>query len=374
MNFERAKVALVFDWMTTFGGAERVNLVLHKMFPKAPIFTSIYDESKQNGFEKAKIHTSFIQNLPFAKSKHQLYLTMMPYAYELFDLSEFDIVISSSHACAKGVITKPETLHACYCHSPMRYAWDNWHSYIDQYNMNPILKYLGRKRIHKIRMWDRLSAERVDKFIANSSTTQQRIEKYYRRNSEIIHPMIDFDSYEPSPKSKGYFLAVGRLTPYKKFDLIVETFNKLKLPIKIVGTGIQEKELREKANDNIEFTGFVSEEQLKKLYAEAEALIFPQLEDFGITPLEAMASGRPVIAYKKGGALDTVVANKTGVFFNKQTPTQLKAAIEKFLANKSKFKKANIRQHAKTFDVNFFERKMMDFLEKAYTDHQKIYS
>jgi glycosyltransferase involved in cell wall biosynthesis len=370
MNFTKAKVALVFDWMTNQGGAEKVNLVLHKMFPKAPIYTSVYNSKKLKGFEKANIHTSFIQNLPFAKSKHQLYLSLMPYAYELFDLSKYDIVISSSHACSKGVITKPETLHVCYCHTPMRYAWDNWQTYIDEYKMNPVLKFIGKNKIHKLRMWDRLAADRVDKYIANSNTTKQRINKYYHQDSEIIYPMIKHSEFEIAEKRKGYFLAVGRLAPYKKFDLIVETFNTIGLPLKIVGTGIMAEELQKNAKDNIEFLGYVNDETLKKLYSECEALIFPQVEDFGIIPLEAMASGRPVIALEAGGALDTIIPNKTGIFFKKQTVKDLGLAVEKYLENKRKFNTQFIREHAKQFDEKIFEQKLMSFLEKEWTAHQ----
>lgn len=371
MTLEKAKIALVFDWMTTHGGAERVNLELHKIFPDAPIFTSIYNPEKLHGFEKADIRTSFIQKLPFAKSHHQLYLSLMPMAYELFDLSEFDIVISSSHSCAKGVITKPETLHLCYCHSPMRYAWDNWHSYISSYKMNPILKAIGKRKIHKIRLWDRLSADRVDSYIANSSTTQKRIEKYYHKPSVVIHPMIRSSRYKIAEKTKGYFLAVGRLTPYKQFDLIVETFNKLGLPLKIAGTGILEEDLRKKANDNVEILGYVTERELQDLYMEAEAVIFPQIEDFGIIPLEAMASGRPVIALSEGGALDTVIDGTTGIYFKKQTVKDLSEAVEHYQKNKKTFKPALIREHAKQFDSSVFKRKLLTHLKEEWKRWEK---
>ncbi|MDA1061243.1 MAG: glycosyltransferase [bacterium] len=369
MSLSQAKVALVFDWMTNPGGAEKVNLVLHRMFKDAPIFTSIFNPDKLPGFEKALVHTSFIQTLPFAKTRHQLYLGLMPYAYELFDLSDYDIVISSSHACAKGVITKPETLHLCYCHTPMRYAWDDWHSYISDYKMNPLFKRFAKKRIHKIRMWDRLSADRVDHFIANSTTTQKRIKKYYKRDSEIVHPMIKADNYK-SAKHKNYFLAVGRLTPYKRFDLIVDTFNKMGLPLKIVGTGIMENELRMKANDNIEFLGYTNEKHLQILYSECEALIFPQLEDFGITPLESMASGRPVIAYNKGGALDTVIEGKTGIFFDKQDENSLRKGILEYQKTKGNFRSKTLQAHAAKFDEKEFKKNFMNVLRQKWKEHQ----
>lgn len=366
MTLNKAKIALVFDWMTTPGGAEKVNHVFHQMFPDAPIFTSIFNPKKFKNFENAAIKTSFIQNLPFAKTKHQLYLGLMPHAYELFDLSNFDIVISSSHCCAKGIITKPETLHICYCHTPMRYAWDNWHSYIREYKMNPILKKIGKRRMHKLRIWDRLAAERVDYYIANSSTTKKRIEKYYKKPSKIIHPMIDSSKFQTASEAKGYFLAVGRLIPYKKFDLIIETFNQTGLPLKIVGTGVAEKELKAQAKENIEFLGYTDNETLKKLYAECEALIFPQIEDFGITPLEAMASGRPVIALNQGGSRDTVIDGKTGIFFEKQTPESLKSAIEKYQKEKRNFDSEVIREHAKTFDKSEFEKKFMSYINEKW--------
>ncbi len=367
----KTKIALVFDWMTNMGGAEKVNLKLHKMFPNAPIFTSIYNPQKMKGFEKADIRTSFIQNMPKAKEKHQWYLSMMPYAYELFDLSQYDVVISSSHACAKGIITKPDTMHICYCHSPMRYAWDNWHTYVKEYKMNPLIKKFAKRKLHKLRIWDKSSADRVDYFVANSKTTQARIDKYYRRPSTVIHPMIDINKYEIANKTKGYFLAVGRLIPYKKFDLIVETFNELGLPLKIAGTGIMEDQLKKKANRNIEFLGFVPDEQLKKLYSECEALIFPQLEDFGIIPLEAMASGRPVIAFEKGGALETVVEKETGTFFKKQDPTHLKGAVEKFLKDKKKFDPKKIREHALKFDEESFEKSLSKYLQTKWETFSK---
>ena len=370
MNPKEVKIALVFDWMTNPGGAEKVNHVFHKMFEDAPIFTSIYNPKKLKGFDKAEIKTSFLQNMPFAKTKHQLYLGMMPYAYELFDLSEFDIVISSSHAAAKGIITKPETMHICYCHTPMRYAWDNWHSYINEYKMNPILKKIGKKRIHKLRMWDRLSADRVDHFIANSNTTKKRIEKYYSSPSTVIPPMINAKNFKIAKNTKGYFLAVGRLIPYKKFNLIVETFNQIGLPLKIAGTGNMENELRRKAKGNIEFLGYVDDKELTKLYSEAEALIFPQLEDFGITPLESMASGRPVIAYGKGGALDTVIDEKTGILFKEQTSLHLKAAIEKYQKLKNTFKPEELRKHAEEFDQKNFEKKFMKYLKEKWEKWQ----
>jgi len=366
MRLNDAKVALVFDWMTNMGGAEKVNLKLHQMFPEAPIFTSVFNKDKIVGFEDADIRTSFIQRLPYAKEHHQWYLSLMPYAYELFDLSKFDIVISSCHSCSKGVITKPETLHICYCHTPMRYAWDDWQTYINDYKINSLVKKIAKRKLHKIRIWDKLASERVDYFIANSHTTQKRIEKYYRRPSTVIQPMVNTDKFDIKDSPKGYFLAVGRLIPYKKFDLLVEAFNELGLPLKIAGTGLMEPYLQKIAKQNIEFLGHVDEEELKRLYQGAEALVFPQTEDFGIVPLEAMACGRPVIAYRDGGATETIIENKTGIFFDKQDVIHLRTAVEKFVERKKDFDAKEIRAHAETFDEETFERKLSKYLQSKW--------
>ncbi|MBU0667914.1 glycosyltransferase [Patescibacteria group bacterium] len=366
-----AKIAIVCDWLTTSGGAEKIILSLHKMFPRAPIYTAIYNPEKVKGFDDATIITSGLQKLPFAKNRHQLYLSLMPRAFEKMNLNEYDIVISSSHSCSKGVITRPETLHICYCHSPMRYAWENSINYIKEYDMNPILKKIAPWFMHKIRMWDRLSADRVDYFVANSKHIQQRIYKYYRRPSTVIYPFFDSNKYgeEDVGKKEDYYLAVGRLTPYKRFDLLVETFNQTGLPLKIVGTGVSEAKLKASAKENIEFLGFVSDEELKNLYGKAKALIFPQVEDFGIIPLEAMACGCPVIAYAQGGALETIIDKKTGVLFNKQTPYSLKRAIQKRAT--IRFNHKNIQKHAQDFTEEKFQKEIFQLIEKKWNDWQK---
>jgi glycosyltransferase involved in cell wall biosynthesis len=364
MDTRNLRIAIVCDWLTNFAGAERVILRLHKMFPNAPIYTSIYNEKKMRGFENADIRTSFIQKFPKAKNKHQWYLPFYPIAFEQMDLSKYDIVISSCHSASKGVITKPETLHVCYCHSPMRYAWDNSHEYLRTYKFPwPIKRFIPRV-IHKIRMWDRVAADRVDYFLTNSNYVKKRIKKYYKRDAEVIYPMININEFFIADGSKDYYLAVGRFTPYKRFDLIVDAFNELPYKLKIVGTGKQEQELKAKAKQNIEFLGHVSESQLRDLYANAKGLVFPQIEDFGITPLESMASGRPVIAYKAGGALETVKNKETGLFFNIQDVVHLKAAIEEF--EKMTWDSKKIRNHAKTFDSKIFAEKFENFLTNKY--------
>lgn len=362
------KIAIIADWLTDFGGAERVVLHLHKLFPNAPIYTSVLNKKNMEAFKNAEIITSFIQKLPKSKERHQFYIGLMPYAFENIDLNQFDVVISSCHSCAKGVITKPETMHICYCHSPMRYIWDNCHSYIKNYNLPSFIKKLSQKTLHNLRLWDKLSADRVDFFIANSKNTQKRIEKYYRKNSEVIYPMVDINRFKIAKKTGNYFIAIGRLIPYKRFDIIVQAFNDLALPLKIIGTGGYEKKLKKMAGKNIEFLGRLDDQKTADLLSRAKALVFPQLEDFGITPLEAMASGRPVIAYAEGGALETVINGKTGILFRKQTKEDLKKAINKFLEKEKQFKPDQIRKHAEKFSSSVFDKKIIEFISNKWKE------
>jgi glycosyltransferase involved in cell wall biosynthesis len=357
------KIAIIADWLTNQGGAEKVVFDLHQAFPDAPIYTSIYNPEKLPQFKKAKIHTSFLNNFPFAKNKHQLYLALVPYAFESFDLTEYDIVISSSFACAKGVITAPETTHICYCHNPMRYIWDESHQYVKEHNFNPILKLIAKPFLHKIRIWDRITADRVDHFIANSKFVANRIKKYYQRESTVIHPGIEFTHKNPQIKEQkeNFYLAAGRIKAFKRFDLIVKAFNISKQNLKIVGTGEDLDRLKElNTNPNTEFLGFVSSNELTRLFQNAKGFIFPQAEDFGITPVEAQYFGCPVIAYGKGGALETVIKEKTGIFFDQQTEESLNQAISVF--EKTKFDYQAIHEHAYQFNANNFIQKIKQFV------------
>lgn len=367
-QLRKLKIAIVCDWLTTQGGAEKIILGLHELFPNAPIYTSLYNPEKVKGFQNAEIHTSYLQKIPGAKSHHQFLLYLMPRAFESFDLSNYDIVISSSHSCAKGIIVSPGTLHVSYCHSPMRYAWENHQNYIKEYAISGVIKKIAPFLIHKIRLWDRLSADRVDQFIANSKYIKTRIKKFYRRDSAVIYPFISTQNFYSSATQSDFYLAVGRLTSYKKFDLIVEAFNKLQLPLKIVGTGNMEKSLKAKAQPNIEFLGFVPDDQLRDLYSQAKGLIFPQCEDFGIIPLEAMASGCPVIAYQKGGALETIIEGQTGIFFQEQTVDSIINAIKIF--NKTSFDRQKITAHTAQFDQKIFNKNFLEFLENAWNNYQ----
>jgi glycosyltransferase involved in cell wall biosynthesis len=355
------KIAIVCDWLTNMGGAEKVIKSLHKLFPEAPIYTTLYDKKRMRGFENATIYTSFLQSIPYSQKKHPWFLNAMPLAVESFDLNEYDIVISSSHSVAKGVITKPETTHVTYCHTPMRYAWEPWEL---NYRLQKFPNFLHnsiKKKIHKLRMWDRLSADRVDHFLVNSNYIGQRVQKYYRKDSTVIHPPIETGDFKVS-EAQDYFLMVGRLISYKRFDLVIETFNKSGKALKIIGSGPDEAKLKKMANKNVEFLGRVDDKELKKLYSECQALVFPQLEDFGITPVECMASGRPVIAYSQGGAQDTIVDGETGLFFHKQSVQSLSNALTKF--EKQTWDAKEIRNHSHKFSEKRFHKELTEFLNE----------
>ncbi len=353
------KIAIVCDWLTNLGGAEKVIMSLHRLFPKAPIYTTLYDKSRAKGFENVTIYTSYLQRIPFAKKKHPWMLHLMPMAIESLNLNEYDIVISSSHSVAKGVITKPETIHISYCHTPMRYAWEPWEL---EYRLQSIPEFLHnavKKRIHKIRIWDRLSADRVDQFLVNSKYIGERVQKYYRKPSTVIYPPVATEDYRLGIPG-DYYLMVGRLIGYKRFDLVIETFNRLGKELLIVGTGPELEKLKKGAQKNVRFLGRVDDAELKKLYRECKALIFPQIEDFGITPVECMSSGRPVIAYREGGAVETVVEGKTGLFFDKQSVASLTKAVER--AEEMNWNSELIKAHAEKFSEARFHREITDFI------------
>ncbi|MEK7529075.1 MAG: glycosyltransferase [Patescibacteria group bacterium] len=360
----KPRVALVADWLTNRGGAERVILALRDIFPHAPVYTSVYNPDRLPGFENCTVVTSFIQKLPFAKTKHFIYLPLMPYAFEQFDFSNFDIVISSAHSAAKGIITKPRTLHISYCHSPMRYCWDNSHEYVEQYGIPSLLRRPAERLLSRLRVWDRVAADRVDFFIANSKYIKKRIQKYYRRDSTVIYPPVDTSFFGGKPQTSEYYLAVGRLTPYKKFDLIIEVFNELKWPLVIVGDGKDMNSLKKKAGPTIRFLGNISDEELRDVYMKAKALVFPQVEDFGIAPVEAMSAGKPVIAYAEGGALETINPGLSGLFFEEQKPESLKKALLEFEA--MRWTPSDVRKHAGQFDKKLFQEQILQFVEEKW--------
>jgi len=288
-------------------------------------------------------------------------------AFERFDLSRYDLVISSSSAWAKGVITGAHTLHICYCHAPMRFVWQ-YHDYLRGESVSPLGRLLLPFVLSYVRLWDEVSAQRVDAYIANSREVARRIGKYYRRAANLINPPVDMSGYRVAPATDDYFLVVSRLVPYKRLDIVIEAFNQLGLPLKVVGRGRQRHELEARARPNIEFLGRVDEAELRPLYARCRALIWPEAADFGIAPVEVQASGRPVIAYAAGGALETVLPGETGLFFHQQTPAAVMAAVQGFQAEQ--FDPARIRRHAEQYDVSVFTRRMAEFVDAALADLQ----
>jgi len=368
------RIALVHDYLVQYGGAERVLEAFAEIWPEAPVYALVYDGRRLRrlaggDFLKGRqIRTSFLQKFPFSKSHHRLFSLLMPLAAEQFDFSGFDVVLSDSASFAKGIITGPDTLHICYCHTPLRYAWDDCHKYLEEYGWPGPIKFVAPAFISYLRLWDKAAASRPDKFIANSFFVRRRVKKYYGQEAEVIHPPAETDKFGPPPKSAvgDYFLMVGRFLPYKKFDVAIEAFNELGYPLKIIGSGPEEKRLKKMARSNVEFLGWMPPRSsaLRDYYQNAKALIFPQEEDFGLAPVESMAAGRPVIAYGAGGALETVKNSETGLFFGEQTAVSLGEAVLKF--EKMEFDPLKISRWAEQFDKKIFKEKIKNFVEKSY--------
>lgn len=363
------KVAIIHDFLTQDGGAERVLKSLKDLYPEAPIYTLVYHQKRvADHWQNKDIRPSFLQKLPFGKEKYQWYLSLMPAAIEQHDLQGYDMVISSSSAFAKGVITPPETLHLCYCHTPTRYLWSDTHSYIEELGVNRLVKRMLPPFISKLRLWDKATAERVDHFVANSKLVQTRIKKYYRRDSELIYPPVEIDQFHPVERPANYFLAGGRMVPYKKLDMVIRAFNRLGIPLKIFGFGPLEKKLRAMAKPHIEFLGKVKDHELTTLYQNALAFIHPQIEDFGIMAVESMASGRPVIAYRGGGALETVVDGVTGKFFDEPHWEALGDAVIRFY--QEEYDSRLIRAHAEKFSSTVFQTRVLELVNNICHEHR----
>jgi len=364
------KIALVHDYLVQYGGAERVLKCFTELYPRAPIYTLVYDKKSMHGvFEDKNIRTSFIQKMPFAKRQHRLFPQFMPTAIEQFDFSNYDVVLSDSSSFAKGIITGPETLHICYMHTPMRYAWDDCQKYTSDFSFPDIIKKFVPFAMNYIRIWDRVSAERIDKLIANSNFVSRRIKKYYKKESTVIHPPVSVNDFYISKTRGNYFLLVGRLLAYKRNDIAIKAFNELGLPLKIISRGPEMKRLKKMARSNIEFLGRVSDEELAKYYAECRAFIFPQEEDFGIVAIEAMASGRPVIAYRGGDIPEHMEEGKTGIFFNKQTAEDIISAVKKF--KDADFDSEYIRSKSLKFDKEIFKAKIKEYIGKETALHKE---
>ena len=362
------KVALVHDYLVQDGGAERVLRVLQELYPEAPTFTLVYRADTMGRlFQGKDIRTSFLQKLPWGKTHYQWYLPLMPRATESFDLSSCDVVLSSSSAFAKGILTGPETLHLCYCHTPTRYLWTESAQYVQELRYPGFVKACIPPLLARLRVWDRLAADRVDAFVANSRNVASRITKYYRRESHVIYPPVEVQLFSLSSKPpQPYFLTGGRLVSYKRFDLVVRAFNALGIPLKIFGEGPEETHLKALAKPHITFLGKISDAERAGFYRNAQAFIHPQVEDFGITPVESMASGRPVIAYGKGGILETVIQGETGVMFEEQTWECLADTVIRFPEHQ--WDPLRIRAHAMQFSKERFMREMKTFVDQKWEE------
>jgi glycosyltransferase involved in cell wall biosynthesis len=348
------RVALTTDWMDTFGGGERVLHELHRMFPDAPVYTTVYrPEALPPHMRGMDVRTSFIRRLPGIRRSHMAFLPLMPAAFESFDFSGYDLVITTSSACAKGILTPARTLNVCYCHTPCRYIWDLYEDYVGGRLARPLIAPVAAW----LRSWDRRSSDRVDHFVANSREVAGRIRRHYGRAAEVIPPPVDVERIRPTGRDpEGFYLVVSRLVRYKRIDLAVAAATRLGRRLMVVGRGPELERLRAMAGPTVEFRGALPDAEVAALYGRSRALLFPGLEDFGIVPVEAQAAGRPVIAYGRGGALDTVVDGVTGRFFEEQSVEALAEAIVGFEA--SAWDPAAARRNAERFDAVHFRRRM----------------
>lgn len=366
------KVALVHDFLVKLGGAERVLKVLSEMYPKAPIFTLFYDEKLSDVFPKERVRTSSLQNYPgFLKNRYKFLINQFPRAMEEFDFSEFDLVISSNTAFSHGILTPLETRHICYCHSPMRYAWDWSNEYRAENGIKGLKLLLYSPLMKYLREWDYLAADRPDTYIANSKNVQKRISKYYKTSSEVIYPPIDIERFKVSKENSGYFLIVSTLTPYKKVDLAVHLFNKIGRRLVIIGDGSHREYLESIAADNIDFLGFKDDATVLEYMRNCRAFLFPGEEDFGMTPVEAMACGKPVLAFGKGGSTETIISGKTGEFFFENTVESMEDGLARMLYNERFYRPLTIRRHARNFSREIFEKKMRKIVRSATMRPQK---
>lgn len=366
---EKVKVALVHDWLTGRRGGEKILEILAELYPDAPIFTLIHLRGSQHpALEERDIRTSFIQRMPFLKKRYRSYLPLFPLAAELFDLQEFDFIISSSHCVAKGIIPRPDALHVSYIHSPMRYAWNQYFAYFHPKKLGILSRRLIPPIIHRLRIWDTVSSHRVDYFAANSRTVAQRIKKYYGRTAEVIFPPVDAEFFHPGGETGDYFLIVSALVPYKRVDVAIEAFRGRPEQLRVIGQGPDFKRLRRDAPGNVRFLGAVSDDELRVLYQGARALLLPGEEDFGITVLESQACGVPVIAWARGGATETILPDRTGILYPDPGAEGLRGALDKFLT--MTFNNQEIRAHAERFARPVFKTRVSAYLQEKWAEFQ----
>lgn len=366
------KIALIQDWLTEMGGAEKVFKSLIEIYPHADIFTLVYNDKilEKLGISKDKVTASFIQNLPFAKTKYRNYLPFFTLAIESFDLSDYDLIISSSYCVAKGVLVNSSQIHICYCHSPVRYAWDLHHQYLQEAGLKKGIKgFIVKYFLSKLRIWDVSSSNRVDHFISNSNYIKKRIEKIYRRSAHTIYPPVDVNDFELISQKSDFYFTCSRMVPYKKIDLIVSAFNKMPdKKLVVIGTGPDYNKIKNIAGDNIVLLGYQPFDVLKDYMQKAKAFVFAAEEDFGIVPVEAQACGTPVIAFGKGGALETVIDNITGILFSEQTISSIQGAVKRFEHVETNFDSERIRTHAESFADQQFKANINSYVLKITSD------
>jgi len=372
-ELSEARVAIVFEWFQRFGGVERVVAEMRKAFPGADLFALVHDPESLTGtpLEGVPVRTSFIQSLPWAKEKYRLYLPLMPIAIEQFDLRPYDVVLSSSHTVAKGVLTRAEQLHVSYTHTPIRYAWDLYLDYLVESGMDRGIKsWLVRLVLHYVRLWDISAVNRVDAYLANSSYVARRIGKLYRRPARVVYPPVDIERYRPDLPREEFFVAISRFVPYKRVDLIVKTFARIGQELVVIGDGPDRAKLERMAEPNVKLLGYQPDEVVADYLQRAKAFILAADEDFGITPVEAQAAGCPVIAYGKGGTLETVVgwpaSEATGVFFDEQTPEALEAAVKLFEAHQDELESETCRRNAERFRQERFQQEFQATVEELW--------
>jgi len=364
------RVAIVHDLLLRYGGAERVVLALKEIYPEAPVYTLLYDrENMAPWFSEIDVRPSWLQKLPrFLRKKHKYLLKLMPLAVESLDLRDFDLVISSSTAFAKGVVTRPDTKHICYCHSPARFLWDMSHRYPKMQSLGGLRGLAAKISVHQLRLWDKSTINRVDYFIANSQTTKARIRKYYRRRAEVIYPPVPegLESFAGgfAPEEKDYFLIVSQLVKHKNIEVAVEAFNKLELPLVVIGEGPERKRLAKLAGPKIKFKGFLPEERVQVYRKNCRAFIFPGEDDFGIAPVQALKAGRPVLALRAGGATETVIEGVNGEFFDWPLPEILADGVRRLLENYAAYDPEIIKKSVEKFGEKRFKEEIEGFVKK----------
>lgn len=371
------RTAIVHEWFVDYMGSEKCVESFNNIYPESDVYALIDfldDSDRQKILKGKKAKTSFIQRLPKSRTSYRTYLPLFPLAIEQLDISKYDVIISSSHSVAKGVLTNSKQLHICYCHTPMRYAWDLYHQYIYESGLQKGMKgAVAKYFLHKIRMWDFISSQRVDHFIANSNYIAKRINKVYGRDADVIYPPVDVDKFQLNKQKDDYYLIVARFVPYKKVDVVVKAFSKM--PDKkliVIGSGPDEEKIKRLAAGNIDFKGYQGENELTKFMQNAKAFIYAAEEDFGITIVEAQAAGTPVIAYGLGGANETVIQGKTGILFPDQTADSIITAVNKFETDTDNFDPEFIHSHAQQFSRDVFEKRIKEYVTEKFNQQKSL--